>query len=584
LWSLSLVIVAVLAVLAVQPVGAEESLPCVPEHGFLGDYPRHRSPGWSDELQGVAHDEGNWFFTQRGRLWKIPVGYDINVEIDTMPTNDRTDLDHLLPGVLTVHINDALPDNWNHYGDLDRIGDYVVIAVEDQDAGRTGFAAYRTSGLGLASFVEVTDVQPGNAGWVAYDPINGRLVSSFSHARSLLAYDLNVAEFLASGDLATHLTRPPATVPLRETDGTPLGQGRQLWHMQGGVFTPTGDFYLINGYLAGHPAIPVLQRWGIHLFAPDGRLLTESQNGSGGFNYAFDIGDGEEPEGIDWWDAAFPASSNQPGGQLHAILLDNDTELPGESDDDEFFLKHYSVDYSCREICDGVDNDADGSVDEGFTDSDADGAANCVDLDDDNDGLSDAGEAEHGTNPTVADSDGDGTSDGDEVDAGSNPRDPGSTPEVCDGHDNDRNEGVDEGFADTDADGQADCVDNDDDGDGLPDADETAHGSDPLDPDSDDDGIADGEDVEHLDHALDALPASAFIAPGHLTAMHAQLEQVERHVAAGRYQQAIRSLDTLRQHLDGCGSAAFGDDWIVDCTAQLQIRALIDQLRTNLAT
>ena len=54
LWSLSLVTVAVVAVLAVQPGGAEESLPCVPEHTFLGDYPRHRSPGWSDELQGVA--------------------------------------------------------------------------------------------------------------------------------------------------------------------------------------------------------------------------------------------------------------------------------------------------------------------------------------------------------------------------------------------------------------------------------------------------------------------------------------------------------------------------------------------------
>jgi hypothetical protein len=50
--------------------------------------------------------------------------------------------------------------------------------------------------------------------------------------------------------------------------------------------------------------------------------------------------------------------------------------------------------------------------------------------------------------------------------------------EVCDGLDNDCNGVVDDGFADSDADNQADCVDSDDDGDG------TADGSDckPLDP------------------------------------------------------------------------------------------------------
>ena len=42
------------------------------------------------------------------------------------------------------------------------------------------------------------------------------------------------------------------------------------------------------------------------------------------------------------------------------------------------------------EQCDGVDNDGDGTVDEGFADTDADGAADCVDDDDDGDGTGDA--------------------------------------------------------------------------------------------------------------------------------------------------------------------------------------------------
>ena len=145
---------------------------------------------------------------------------------------------------------------------------------------------------------------------------------------------------------------------------------------------------------------------------------------------------------------------------------------------------------STPEVCDGVDNDLDEGVDEGFTNTDGDAQANCVDTDDDGDGHSD----------TV------------EINAGSDPLNANSTPEVCDGQDNDLNDGVDEGFANTDGDAQADCVDADDDNDGQTDADETACGSNPLsntskatdtdgdnrpncvDTDDDNDGVPDGAD------------------------------------------------------------------------------------------
>jgi|GEM_PF-3258545 len=113
---------------------------------------------------------------------------------------------------------------------------------------------------------------------------------------------------------------------------------------------------------------------------------------------------------------------------------------------------------STPEVCDGGDNDLDGLTDEGFADTDGDGIANCVDSDNDNDGYSDTAE----------------------IAAGSDPLNPNSTPEVCDGGDNDLDGLTDEGFPDSDGDGTANCVDSDDDNDGFSDAAEIAAGSNPL--------------------------------------------------------------------------------------------------------
>jgi hypothetical protein len=153
---------------------------------------------------------------------------------------------------------------------------------------------------------------------------------------------------------------------------------------------------------------------------------------------------------------------------------------------------------STPEVCDGVDNDLNDGADEGFPNTDGDPEADCVDTDDDGDGISDSAEAA----------------------AGSDPLNAASTPEVCDGVDNDLNDGVDEGFTNTDGDGQADCVDTDDDNDGQSDADEVACGSSPLsaaskatdtdndarpdcvDSDDDNDGDPDSTDCKPLNPAI----------------------------------------------------------------------------------
>jgi hypothetical protein len=90
---------------------------------------------------------------------------------------------------------------------------------------------------------------------------------------------------------------------------------------------------------------------------------------------------------------------------------------------------------------------------------------------------------------------------------------PSAQPEICDGLDNDCDNATDEAFGDTDLDGKGDCVDEDDDNDGIPDTsdncplvvnfdqtntDGDAQG-DACDPDDDNDNVPDEVDCAPLD-------------------------------------------------------------------------------------
>ncbi len=89
---------------------------------------------------------------------------------------------------------------------------------------------------------------------------------------------------------------------------------------------------------------------------------------------------------------------------------------------------------------------------------------------------------------------------------------------------------------------------------------------------------------------VDGLPDSAFKAApggqGHKTAMLARLNAIQDDIENGEIDDAKDELQQLRLRVDGCdGSAteeAGANDWIVDCAAQREIRALIDLLLANL--
>ncbi len=146
----------------------------------------------------------------------------------------------------------------------------------------------------------------------------------------------------------------------------------------------------------------------------------------------------------------------------------------------------------------------------------------------DGDGLTDAEEADIGTDPADADTDDDGVNDGDEVAAGTDPfvAPPSSVDSDGDGL-TDAEEadiGTDPADADTDNDGVNDgdevaagtdpfvappAAPVDSDGDGLTDAEEADIGTDPADADTDDDGVNDGDEVAAGTDPFVAPPAPA---------------------------------------------------------------------------
>lgn len=133
-------------------------------------------------------------------------------------------------------------------------------------------------------------------------------------------------------------------------------------------------------------------------------------------------------------------------------IVDN---CPNEGNPTQSDLDDDGIGDACdSEDCDGIDNDGDGATDEDFANSDGDEIADCLDScpldannDEDNDDVcGDIDNCPRVSNAGQADTDGDG--EGDACD-----------PEECDGLDNDGDGLVDEGFADSDGDNVADCVD-----------------------------------------------------------------------------------------------------------------------------
>jgi hypothetical protein len=294
---------------------------------YLGHYPDNASPGYHEDVQGITHDDNNWFITQSDAddddpaersLWKIPVTHDLA----SVSPND--------PGVLRISLDDipALASKgYDHFGDLSYYKNenydgegYLVIPVAGGPAGI--LAVFRAGDLGFVGHAELSGGT--DAGWCAIDA-NGNVYTSGWQVNKCEIYKLR-------WDLVPSEVRlqPIGEFAFLDESGNSL----TLTHMQGGVISESGNLlYIVTGFYDGHYA-----QDGINVFdMQTGRRVAHSTDGYGHFNYAFDPGiEGEEPEGITIWDLD---DGRAPGitGQLHVLLLDNNLTVG-----DDVYLKHYS--------------------------------------------------------------------------------------------------------------------------------------------------------------------------------------------------------------------------------------------------
>ena len=104
-------------------------------------------------------------------------------------------------------------------------------------------------------------------------------------------------------------------------------------------------------------------------------------------------------------------------------------------------------------------------------------------------------------------------------------------------------------------------------------------------PDTDDDGLPDGQDVDWIEDVIAGIPDAAIKSPaaGNRNAMLNLLNDAEALLLKGNRRAALDKLMTLRTRIDGCGVVSDGNDWVLDCAIQTEIRMLVDLLIANVS-
>ncbi len=260
---------------------------------YINSYPSDSETIWSVELQGVTHNEDHWFISQKSRLWKIPVGVDLN---------DVTD--DISRGIFNIPIPPELAVDYDHMGDLDFYNGYLFVGLENSGDSRTAsIACFDAETLNFIGSDKVPE-QDGHASWCAVNAKDGFLYSSaYNNVTKLFAYEFTIG-------INCFVLSLCKTVTLHKENEEQF----ILSGIQGGVFVTENEethlFLTSNDYVTR----------GVQVFRwADARRIQKIFIDQEYFTF------GEEIEGLTYWDLS---SGIAPGikGQLHIFELDNDSD------------------------------------------------------------------------------------------------------------------------------------------------------------------------------------------------------------------------------------------------------------------
>jgi hypothetical protein len=293
-------------------------LPGVPENldiNFVGDYPRNRNFSWSENTQGIANDDANWYISQSGTLWKIPMGLNLNQSVSAQTASVKT----------TLIPNELKGQNFNHFGDIDYANGKLFVPLEAGDLTFDGkipckiaiFNAANLTYLASADLLlpESTSAKQTHAPWCAIDPVTNILwTSNDNNVDELYGYNWKIVD--SKVDIAQ----------LELTYNSTKKLGVTLNKVQGGAFSKkSGLFYMVSNTTDKETGGLLSWHWNTGTYL-------------GNFPIRFKPGfpSLEELEGITVSDTQIHPSTGVKG-QVHIVMIENKTF------NDNVWLKHFEI-------------------------------------------------------------------------------------------------------------------------------------------------------------------------------------------------------------------------------------------------
>jgi hypothetical protein len=263
----------------------------------VGSYPEGAEWQFNNDVQGVTHDDSNWFFTRTVYVWDPPFGGKPDRGVVA-----KAPIDYDLRHEPQQRYNQ--PDEWrrmgfNHFGDLTRRGSLLYISVSG--GGRCGIGVWSTDiryyvGLGIVPNIK-------NCGWIAYNPRDNLFYMAEDDDVVLRRYAVTV-----NGN--TVVVTPHSSVTM----------ATRLRSVQGAEFSSLGNLYLFRGYKESP-----LQLFGVDPY--NGLVYLRAW-------WTVSPAGDWEAEGVTVWDLTHGRAPNIRG-HLHLQLLDNDT------DNDDMDFEHF---------------------------------------------------------------------------------------------------------------------------------------------------------------------------------------------------------------------------------------------------
>ncbi|MBO4531031.1 MAG: hypothetical protein IK017_04250 [Paludibacteraceae bacterium] len=349
-------------------------------YNYIGNYPYEKKTGWERNVQGICHDDKNWYISQTGELWKIPVTHDLDKKIDK---------NNLPNGYLHRNNSETSLKNtkYNHYGDIDFYQNYLFVPItSEEDNVKPAIAVFEAKTLTYIckQTIKRNDGKQyySSLAWCAIK--NGKLYTSDRHcglseekdSSPIEVYDIDIEAIknkknFLKFDMSFSLWNNPET---------------KKHFMQGGCFDNNGYLHLNSGivpgdcgevlssafkikdfdnendgiqvfrfntYVSSFSIVKLKMKYGDNI--PIKALMNEMQtsvteiarsckddNKNNKFRYEFHPNSPkyEEPEGITFWDLRgmknLPNNDKLKDTVFHALMLDNEA-----NNNDEVYIKHY---------------------------------------------------------------------------------------------------------------------------------------------------------------------------------------------------------------------------------------------------